>query len=267
MIRQAGETTRGRRLYRLVRATVRQARRCEIGTLAAATAYYALVSVVPLAVVTITVASALAGDRLAAALLDATGSLLTASGEQVVQGALAGSGGGTTLLGLLVLSWSGLRLFRGVDAAFSRVYGTSDGESLVGSVLDAAVVFVVSSIALAASIGVGAFLRQAPGFASAIVGQLTVVVTLVGVFLPVFYRFPDTDVTVRGVLPGATLAAVGWGVLNVAFVAYAATASATAAGVLGGVLLLVTWFYFAAVVVLLGACLNVVWGRRLERAD
>lgn len=231
-----------------------------VPTLAAAVAYYAFVSLLPLVVVGFTLASLVAGEAVAARLVAATGELLSDSGESLVDRALTqGNGrGGTTLIGLVVLAWSGLRLFRGLDTAFSLVYGTAGGQSLLSSVRDAVVVFAASGVAIVATAVVGGVVAFGSGLLATILGPLGLVAGMTLVFLPMFYVFPDEPVTIREVLPGAVGAAVGWGVLNVVFVAYATLASASAYGVLGAVLLLVTWFYFAALILLLAATLNVV---------
>ncbi len=77
--------------------------------------------------------------------------------------------------------------------------------------------------------------------------------------------FPADDVTVREALPGAVFAGVSWTVLGTVFGVYAAQAGgAQLYGVLGGVLLLLVWFYFAGLVLLLGAALNAVLAGRFE---
>ncbi|MFB6193955.1 MAG: YihY/virulence factor BrkB family protein [Halobaculum sp.] len=244
----------------VARAVVARGREADVPTLAAAVAYYAFVSVLPLVVVSITLASLIAGEAVAARVLAATGDLLTESGQSVIERALTqGDGrGGTTLIGLVVLLWSGLRLFRGLDTAFSRVYGVDERKSLLRSVRDALVAFGASALGVVASVAVGSLVAVTTGPVAAVAGPLGLVVGLTLVFLPLFYLFPDVDVTLRAVVPGAVAVAVGWVVLNVGFVAYAAVASVSAYGVVGAILLLVTWFYLAALVVLFAATLNVV---------
>jgi membrane protein len=97
-----------------------------------------------------------------------------------------------------------------------------------------------------------------------VLGTLALVVVLALSFLPIYYVLPPVEVSVREALPGAVVAAVGWVLLQVGFRVYAANAGRYAAyGLIGAVLLFVTWLYFASIGVLLGAAVNAVRrGRR-----
>jgi len=87
------------------------------------------------------------------------------------------------------------------------------------------------------------------------------------VFLPMYYLLPEPDIGLREALPGAAIAAVGWTLLQAGFQVYAASAGQFQVyGVIGGILLLVTWLYLAAVVVVVGGVVNVVLAGRDETA-
>ncbi len=96
-------------------------------------------------------------------------------------------------------------------------------------------------------------------------GVLSWVVLLVGlvlVFLPIYYVLPPISIDLAEAVPGALFAAVGWAILQAGFQLYAANAGRYQAyGAVGGVLLFVTWLYFAGIVILFGAVLNVVLSR------
>jgi len=83
------------------------------------------------------------------------------------------------------------------------------------------------------------------------------IVCLCGAFFPMYYLFPDIDVTPREVLPGTVVGAVGWAILQVLFQVYV---SLTGGGgsLIASILLLVTWLYFIGVILLLGAVVNAV---------
>ena len=100
-----------------------------------------------------------------------------------------------------------------------------------------------------------------------VLNPLLVVAALVPAFFPLYYVFPNADVTPREVVPGTVVAAVGWGALEAVFQAYAAAASTYEVyGTIGAVLLLLTWLYFGGLVLLVGGAVNVVLADRVEEA-
>jgi membrane protein len=133
--------------------------------------------------------------------------------------------------------------------------------SLLKQVRDALVVVVGIALAIGLVVAVGAALSilnlQIP-FIN-VIGTLVLIVVLAVAFLPIYYVLPPVDVSAGEVLPGAAVAAVGWVILQVGFRIYASNAGRYQAyGIIGAVLLFVTWLYFAAIVVLIGAAVNAV---------
>jgi hypothetical protein len=155
-------------------------------------------------------------------------------------------------------------VFRGLDIAFLKVYGSEETASLADQIQDGIVAVVGVGTGLAVMFGVGAVVSAFElELLLDVLGILVLPSVLTVVFLPLYYAFPDMDVSVGEVLPGALFAGVGWTVLQAGFQIYAANAGQYQAyGVLGGVLLLVIWFYLAAIVLLLGAVVNVVLAGR-----
>ncbi len=255
----AGLIDLGRRVFALTK-------RVEVTFLAAAIAYYGLVSVVPGLILALAIATALGGPGLAERMLTLSGTVMTEGGQAVIADALGQPGGrsGTTVLGIVVLLWGALKGFRGLDRAFSRIYGTVGEKSLLHGLLDALIGLAGVGTAFLLMVILGGILAALQLPAIGWIGGL--VVLLVGLFvafLPFYVRFPDTDVALREAVPGAAVVAIGWVGLQTAFQGYASVASGgDLYGVLGGVLLLVTWFYFAAILILLGAVFNVVLAGR-----
>ncbi|MFB6353884.1 MAG: YihY/virulence factor BrkB family protein [Halobacteriales archaeon] len=253
-----------------IRAVGRRALDAELTFLGAAIAYYALVSVVPALLLAVAAATTIGGIELADRVVAAAGGLLTPAGEAAIAEALASAAGraGASALGLAVLAWSALKVFRGLDIAFARIYGTEGRDSFLERLVDATVVVVGVGFALWLMVAVGGALAAIPLPAAAwALGLLGLLVGLFAAFLPLYYVFPDVPMSVRRALPGTTLAAAGWVGLQAGFQAYAAAVpSYELYGVLGGVLLLVTWFYLAAGLLLLGATVNVeLAGRAVDR--
>ncbi|WP_233752201.1 MULTISPECIES: YihY/virulence factor BrkB family protein [Halostella] len=234
----------------------------QVTFLAAGIAYYAFVSLVPLLLLALVVGSVVGSEGLAERIVDATaGEILTPTGEELVRDALTGQTGrgGATVVGVATLLWSGLKVFRGLDYAFSSVYGTAGSTSLLDDLRDGVVVLFAVGVGAVAVAVINAAVGSVFGQLAGTVASLTSLLTLTAVFFPLYYVFPNVPSDLRAAMPGTVFAAFGWTTLGAGFRLYAANADAYAAyGVLGGVLLLVTWLYFGAVVLMLGAVVNAI---------
>ncbi|RJT02699.1 YihY/virulence factor BrkB family protein [Halococcus sp. IIIV-5B] len=243
----------------------------EITFIAASTAYYAFVSLIPLLLLLLVTISVAVNPATANRIVTSATTSLPSSAQSLVQSAVGGQSGagGATIASVLVLLWSALKLFRGLDTAFSRAYGR-ESAGIVGQVKNGIVTLVAVILGAVVAVGIGAAVSFWPVeitvagvSAVAVVGTLATLLALGIVLLPLYYFLPGDDVTVREAIPGAAFAAVGLTVLQVVFRIYAANAgSYEAYGVLGAVLLLVTVLYFAGMVVLLGVVLNAVLAGR-----
>ena len=246
----------------VTRSVVDAAQNQRVTFLAASVAYYAFVSLIPAILLLVVAVSALFGDAVAEQLLAATGEFLTPAGAEAVSTAIASAQGrsGATVLGVVFLLWSTLKVFRGLDTAFLEVYGVEESVSFLDQLVDASSVVVGIGVGIVAMVAVGtvvAALDVVPFIGAVSVLLLPLLLTVV--FLPMYYLLPYPEVTVCEALPGAAFAATGWTVLQAGFQVYAASAGQYQVyGVIGGVLLLVTWLYIAAIVVVLGAVINVV---------
>jgi len=258
---------RGHDAVALAREVVDLLRGEQVTFLAAGIAYYAFVSVLPALLLLLAVASALGGDDLATRVVEATGDALSPVGQDLLRETLVSAAGRApaTLVSLPLLAWSTLKVFRGLSIAFGRIYRTDSTPSLVEQVRDAATALGAVGLGLAALVAVGTAIGYADVAFVGLFGTLALVAVLTVVFLPLYYVFPDVDTSIRAVLPGTLLAAVGWTVLGTAFRLYAVSADQFALyGILGAVLLLVTWFYVGSLVLLAGATLNAVLAARAD---
>ena len=215
-------------------------RRDQLSFLAAAIAYYAFVSVVPLLLVGLAVATTVGGEALAGSFAGAARGVLSPEAADVLESALASSAGRgeATIIGFAALAWSGLRVFRGLDIAFGRIYGGRGPKSLLVSLTDASVAFLALSLGVLATVVLAGLVPLSDLPWSAALGTVALAVVLTVLFVPLYYVFPDADLSPGEVLPGAALAGVGWTVLGTAFGTYASLAgSFQLYGVIGGVLL------------------------------
>ena len=231
-------------------------------------AFSAFLSVLPLLALAVAVTTAFGGPELVNRAVEGADPYLTDSAQALFTDALSSASGrvGASLLSLALLLWSALRVFRGLDTAFSLLYD-SDQHGFVDGVRDGVVVLVALTAALAVTAVVSALVAFVPGDRLGPLGPLTASATLVGglalAFLPMYYVFPDVDLSVREVTPGALVAAVGWTALVWGFQLYADIAGQYEVyGAIGAVLLVLLWLYFGSLLLLTGAALNVVLGGR-----
>ncbi|MEM4781883.1 MAG: YihY/virulence factor BrkB family protein [Halalkalicoccus sp.] len=246
---------------------VREIRRQNLPFLAGSLAFYAFVSLLPLLLLAVIAASLLAGETVASYILALTRLYLSPAGEDLLATAITDAAGwvGSSLIGLLVLSWAAFRMFLGIDIAFAQLYGTRTTEVAIeervrdGLIVLAAFVFVL----IAAVLTVGAFTLFPDFRFSGIVDTLLLVCGLLVAFFPLYYVFPDVDVSAREALPGALVAALGWTLLQSLFQLYVSVTNLAAVfGVIGGALLFLLWLYFGALVLLVGVVVNVVLAGR-----
>lgn len=248
-----------RKFVPVVRAVVDTIREKEISFLAASISYYTLVSLIPLLVLGVLAATTIGGEELRVQLQQLVEQYLVPTGQNLVEQALADQTGQGSIgaVSLALTLWGALKLFRGLDIAFSRIYGSEAG-GLLDQLRD-------GLIALA-SIGVGTIgvviLTALLGFLNLpfieFISPLLLLLTLCAAFFPLYYVFPDVGLTPRQVVPGTLFAAVAWTLLGIGFGFYASVAGASVAGALGSLLLLVTWFYFSGLTLLSGAVINAV---------
>jgi len=262
-----------RRGWDTVVAVVGTARDARLSFLAAAIAYYAFVSIVPLLALVVVISTAIGGEALVQEALDRTDALLTEETQELLFEALLDEQGrvGATAFGTVAVSWSALRVFRGLNTAFAEVYGTTGEASFLDTLRDGLTVIVAILVAIIAMtvivFGVG-LLPLGP--LGPLVAVVMGVLTLSVLFLPMYYVFPDRPVGVAEALPGAVTAGLGWMLLAAGFSIYVDVATGgTVYGVLGGVFLLVTFLYLGAIIVVGGAVVNVTLGpdRQLQQGS
>jgi membrane protein len=126
----------------LVRDIVTEFRERDVPFMAGSLAYSAFVSLLPLLLLTVIALSWLGGEELVTVVLSLTRRYLSPAGQNVVYDALTRASGrvGLSVLGFVALLWGAATLFRRLDTAFAKLYGTEDRRSIRGKLTDALVV-------------------------------------------------------------------------------------------------------------------------------
>ncbi|MFC6824786.1 YihY/virulence factor BrkB family protein [Halopelagius fulvigenes] len=238
--------------------------------MAAGIAYNAFVSLVPMLLLLLLIVSTFGGG-LEERLVTLAQTSLPGPIADVITSVFSGgsSAAGASAIGLVVLVWGTLKIFRGLDTAFSEIYETEGQNSIVDQLKDGLVVLVALLVAIVATAGASiafAWLSDQIPY----IGVLTPLVLVGGLliaFLPMYVRFPDANLGWKEALPGAAFAAVGWAALQALFQVYLSFKGGGSEGFFGGVIVVVTWLYFSGMVLLLGAVINsVLTGQSSGRA-
>jgi membrane protein len=187
------------------------------------------------------------------------------------------------VIGLALALWSGLGVVKGAQTAFDTVYlvPKADRPGFPWSILRALRVVVVGGLGLitttavssaVTSVGSIGSLDLGPGLR--IIGTVLAIALNTGLFLVLFRWLTVRAVTWGEALPGALMSAVALQVLQLVSIALLTHKVASAQATYGNfasVIVLMSWFYLQAQVVLLSAEVNVVrqyklWPRALTDA-
>lgn len=247
------------------RLVVREVFAEEVTYLAGSIAYYAFVSLIPVLVVASMALSAMGDAALVTEVVALTYPYLPGTAQQFVTRMLVESDTSVTVIGVVAFVWGTLKVFRSLDLAFTQIYDTGRHDSFLARFQDGVVALGALGAAIATLVFTGLVaVVPDPGPLGVVVNTVLAVLGLMVAFYPLYYVFPDVEVSPKSILPGVAFAAVGWVVLKSLFGVYVEMSTVSDAyGVVGGVILLVTWLYFSALVLLTGASLNAVLSGRV----
>jgi membrane protein len=227
----------------------------EIRYPAAALAYYAFVSFVPVVVL----AFGIIGEQFAGWIYTTSPRFLTPGAQRLVYDATtAASGrGGAALLAILALAWSGANIAVDFQTVVERIEETGE-DPLVEQLRDAVVVLGSLGLAIVSIVLTSvAFALLPDGLLLSAAGAVVLFVALTAAFVPLYYVPSTVLESPTAALPGALTAASGWTVLHTGVQFYAGNASQYAVyGVLSGIIIILTSLYIAAIVLMGGIVVN-----------
>jgi membrane protein len=240
--------------------------------MAGSLAYHSFVSVLPLLLLALAVVSSVGDATLEAGLIDLTGRTLTPGVGELLTAELrrASTSAGVSVVGGLFLLWGTLRIFRGLDTAFSVIYQTESKNTLSDQFVDGLLVLVASVVVIGVVVGAEhAVTAATTGSAGWVAQRLVLLVGLTLVFVPMYYVFPDQpEMRVVEVLPGALVATLGMLVLQSLLGLYLSIESvAPRQSVIVAFLVFLTLLYLGNFVVLVGAAVNVVTANRTREVN
>ena len=262
-------------MFELIRRTFKECMDDDCLGLAAQLSYYFFLSVFPAMLFLLATASFFPLDNLTDDVARVLGPFVSAEVLQLIQEqmqrlASADSGGLLTVGGLGAL-WSSSAAIISIVSALNRAYDLTETRPwwkvrllaitlTFGVALFILVAFtiVLSGPTVASSLGEATGLGTAFELAWRIL-QWPLAFSLVTFAIGLLYYFgPDADQDWVWISPGAIAATILWLVVSLAFKIYVAnfTDYNASYGAIGGVILLMLWFYLSSLVILAGAELN-----------
>ncbi len=243
--------------------------------MAAALAYYGILSLTPLTVIAVAVAGLVYGRRAAEGLLvEQLSSLVGSEAAALVQAAVAQvytRGGGVLAIGIaaLVVLYSASGLIGNLRSSLNSVWEVEPRTRKglvwillarlldVGVALAAGVFFLGGMVIQTALASLAEVLPQSlplPAASLQLTGAL-LSVSLVGLFLMVVFRvLPNAGLSWAEVRPGAAISAVLFTLGNLAVSFYLArAATGSVFGAAGSLVVIMVWMYYVALIVLFGA--------------
>jgi membrane protein len=267
---------RPKAIYSLLKATVTAWLNVDAARVAAALAFYTLLSMAPLVVLSISIAGMVLGENVARDhLIQEVGGMVGPQAASALRTVVAnaheqvGSGVLGTIVGLAILLIGASAVFGELQYALDTIWGVKPKPGLgfkglvrerlfsFSMVVAVAFLLLVSLIVSTVLTAMGRFVADSlPGGATLwqIINFVASLVVTSALFATIFKVVPDVDVRWRDVWPGALFTAVLFSAGRQLLGYYLGTSSvASSYGAAGSVVALVVWVYYSAQLVFLGA--------------
>ncbi|MGP1910145.1 YihY/virulence factor BrkB family protein [Metabacillus sp. JX24] len=259
----------------IIRSLIRRFSKDELIGLSAELAYFFLLSLFPFLIFLITLIAflPLSQDDLLNFLAQYAPGESIKLIERTLTEIVAGSSGGLLSFGILATLWSASNGINAIVRAFNRAYEVEESRSFIVArgmaiLLTIAMVFVILVALLLPVFGkeLGVFLFSVFGLSDAFLAfwnmarWLVSAVILFIVFTALYFFAPNKRLHIKDVFPGAVFATVGWAAVSFAFSYYVSSFGnySAAYGSLGGIIVLMIWFYLSGMIIMLGGELNAV---------
>jgi membrane protein len=259
----------------------------EVPDLAAGLAYRFLFAIFPFAIFL----AALAGTAAQlAGLQDPSGQIVGAISDNLppdvaaqvtsqLDAVLGNTRPGLLSLGAVLALWAAMGGIGAVMKAMNKAYDVEETRGFVPRTLRAALLTILGAVGILVAfvtiVGGSLLTRQAvrtlgvpdSAWTAASLLRFPLMVLLVAVAVAILYRYgPNVAVSIRWTLAGGLAFAILWLVATVAFGFYVANFAnySNTYGALGGVVVLMLWFYLTALLLLVGAELTALLAKERE---
>jgi membrane protein len=260
----------------LATRTIKEALADDVFDLAAQQAYYFFFALFPALLFVIGIASFFPLQSLTGDVVNMLGRFAPQMVTEIIAQAMQSLGkqnsGGVLTFGFLVTIWSMSTAMTAIVTTLNAAYGVTESRPW----WKVRAIAVILTVGIAIFIVVSMFLVLAgPAFAEHLAGRfglgpaftwtwwvaqwpvvLAMTVTAIGL---VYYFAPDVEQDWVWITPGAVFATIAWLVISLALKFYyqiVPSAANPTYGVIGGIMVLLLWFYASGIALLLGAEMN-----------
>lgn len=248
-------------------------------TLAAAQAYYYLLAIVPLLILLLSILPYLQIDPQRA--VDFIGTILpgeiASTFEETIVNVITTPSGGLLTFGILGTLWSASNAMGAFIEATNQAYDVEETRSFIVkkgmAIILTLFMLVAVIVALVLPIFGGAIIDMISGFLNLpqqteIIFQVlrwVISIAVMSIVLACLYKFaPNKHFPFKEVLIGALIATVLWQLVSLGFSFYVSNfgSYSTTYGSLGGLIVLMLWFFLTGLILVVGAEINAVMHKR-----
>ncbi|CDQ18578.1 membrane protein [Halobacillus karajensis] len=243
--------------------------------LGAAQAYYYLLSIVPLLILVLSILPYLNIDAETA--IQAMSNVIPSDTAEVFRENMVAvverPNGGLLTLGILGTLWSASNGINAFIQSSNMAYNVEETRSFIQVRLLSIGLTIGMIIAILVALLLPVFgqviidMINLPGQTAVLLQVLRwslSVVVIGGVLMALYHFAPNKNIPFKHILPGAILTAVLWQLISLAFSFYVSNFGSYTAtyGSLGGIIILMLWFFLTGIILMVGAEINVVYHRR-----
>ncbi|WP_458105423.1 YihY family inner membrane protein [Bacillus sp. PK3-037] len=202
--------------------------------------------------------------------------------ESITHQTLNDRNGGLLSFGIIAALWSASNGMNAIVRSLNHAYEVEENRSFIIVRLTSIFLTIAMVFTILVALLLPVFGRQIGMLAADFVGASDLFLSiwtairwgvsplvLLIVFSALYVIAPNKKLSLRFVMPGALFAAIGWIVVSTLFSFYVSTFANYSAtyGSIGGIIVLMIWFYLSGILIILGGEINALLHKRKKLPD
>ena len=249
----------------------------DIAGMAAQLAYFFLLSLFPLLIFMVTLLpyTPLMQEDIFKVIQDFAPAETFSMIQKTLNEVMANRSGGLLSIGIIGTLWSASNGMNALMKSLNRAYEVEEDRGFIVArglavVFTLAMIFVFILALLLPVFGkqIGMFIFSSIGFSVMFLKVWDVLrwvvspIILFIVFLCIYYFAPSLKIKCLTAVPGAIFASLGWIIVSLAFSYYVSNFAdySLTHGSIGGIVVLMLWFYLSALIIMVGGEINAIMG-------